>query len=134
MDKVENLEGMNDLKTVLIVEDDKFNLDLINRSLRKKYKTAFADSEDTVYAALESVDIDLILMDISILGHKNGLQLTSELKASEKYSHIPVIAVTAHAYPKDRQNAASAGCDDFLAKPFQFSELHEKILRFFQVA
>jgi CheY-like chemotaxis protein len=62
--------------------------------------------------------VDIILMDISIWGKKNGLELTKELKASKEFSHIPVIAVTAHAFEEDKQNALRAGCEGYLAKPF----------------
>ena len=57
-------------------------------------------------------------MDISIRGNNNGLELTKELKASKEFSNIPVIAITAHAFEKDKQNALEAGCDNYLAKPF----------------
>ena len=67
--------------------------------------------------------IDLILMDISIWGKKNGLELTKELKDSKEFSHIPIIAVTAHAYEDDRLNALEAGCDNYLAKPFSKESL-----------
>ncbi|MCK9426843.1 MAG: response regulator, partial [Ignavibacteriaceae bacterium] len=73
--------------------------------------------------------IDLILMDISIQGGKNGLELTTELKASKEYQHIPIIAVTAHAFHKDRQNALEAGCDDYLSKPFTKEALLEMMAK-----
>jgi CheY-like chemotaxis protein len=56
-------------------------------------------------------------MDISIKGSKNGLELTKELKASKEFSHIPIIAVTAHAFASDRINSLAAGCDNYLSKP-----------------
>jgi CheY-like chemotaxis protein len=70
-------------------------------------------------------------MDISIKGNKNGLELTKELKASLEYSKIPVIAITAHAFESDRNNALEAGCDDYLAKPFSKNLLLETIGKFF---
>jgi len=57
-------------------------------------------------------------MDITIKGGMNGLELTKELKASKDFSLIPIIAVTAHAFEEDRQNALAAGCDSYLSKPF----------------
>jgi CheY-like chemotaxis protein len=69
-------------------------------------------------------------MDISISGKKNGLELTKELKASKEFSHIPVIAVTAHAFEEDKQNALDAGCDSYLAKPFSKEALLNMIAGF----
>ena len=66
-------------------------------------------------------------MDISIVGDKDGLELTKELKASKEYSHIPVIAITAHAFTVDKQNALASGCNSFLAKPFSKQELLDVI-------
>jgi CheY-like chemotaxis protein len=66
-------------------------------------------------------------MDISILGEKNGLELTKDLKSSKEYSHIPVIAITGAAFEVDRQNAIESGCDNFLAKPFSKLELLDMI-------
>ena len=69
-------------------------------------------------------------MDISIKGSKNGLELTKELKASKEHSKIPVIAITAHAFESDRNNAIEAGCDEYLSKPFSKSLLLETIAKF----
>ena len=69
-------------------------------------------------------------MDISIKGTKNGLELTKELKSSKEYSHIPVIAVTAHAFERDRINSLEAGCDDYISKPFTKESLLDMIAKF----
>jgi CheY-like chemotaxis protein len=103
---------------VLLVEDDLINQITIKRFIDNKYTTVITDSSDEALEILKKKKIDLILMDISIRGKKNGLELTKELKASKEFSHIPVIAVTAHAFEKDKQNALEAGCDSYLAKPF----------------
>jgi CheY-like chemotaxis protein len=108
---------------VLLVEDDLINQITIKRFIENKYTTVITDSSDEVFGVLKKRKVDIILMDISIMGHKNGLELTKELKSSKEYSHIPVIIITAHAFEKDKQNALEAGCDNFLAKPFSKESL-----------
>jgi PAS domain S-box-containing protein len=108
---------------ILIVEDDSINQMTIKRFLDKHYDSIVSKSSGEAINLLKNNKIDLILMDISILGEKNGLELTKDLKSSKKYSHIPVIAITGHAFEVDRQNAMESGCDNFLAKPFNKQEL-----------
>src|ERR1017187_29201 len=103
---------------VLLVEDDEMNQITINNFIGGKYNIVITDSSDEALEILKKNKVDIILMDISIPGKKNGLELTKELKASKEFFHIPVIAVTAHAFEKDKQNALEAGCDSYLAKPF----------------
>jgi CheY-like chemotaxis protein len=112
---------------VLIVEDDEVNQRTIKRFLENKFNTIITDSSDVALEILKKEKVDLILMDLSIFGSKNGLELTRELKASKGYSHIPVIAITAHAFEEDKRNALAAGFDDFLAKPFTKQSLLDMI-------
>lgn len=113
--------------TVLLVEDDPLNQMTIKRFVEKKYSCIVTDSSDNVKEILRRGNIDLILMDISIKGSINGLELTKELKSSKEFAHLPVIAVTAHAFKEDKQNALSYGCDNFLSKPFSKQELFNMI-------
>jgi PAS domain S-box-containing protein len=112
---------------VLIVEDDLLNQVTIKKFIGNKYDTIITDSSDEALDILKKKKVDLILMDISIKGQMNGLELTRELKASKEFSNIRIIAITAHAFEEDRQNALRAGCDDFLAKPFSKQSLLERI-------
>ena len=59
---------------------------------------------------------DLILMDAS-MPVLDGWQATRELKANPATRHIPVLALTAHAFDDARQQAKAAGCDGFITKP-----------------
>ena len=63
-----------------------------------------------------SLQPDLILMDAS-MPVLDGWQATRELKANPATSHIPVLALTAHAFDDARQEARSSGCDGFVTKP-----------------
>ena len=59
---------------------------------------------------------DLILMDAS-MPVLDGWQATRELKRNPATQHIPVLALTAHAFDDARQQAAAVGCDGFVTKP-----------------
>jgi PAS domain S-box-containing protein len=115
------------IKAVLIIEDDTINQLTIKRFIGNNYNVIITDSSDGVLEILKKNKVDIILMDISVKGKKNGLELTKELKASKEFSYIPVIAVIAHAFEEDKQDALKAGCDSFLAKPFTKGSLLEMI-------
>ena len=104
-------------KTVLIVEDDRLNRDALRIFLRKKYKIETCDSEKPFFNIISSQKIDLIIMDISLNGRKNGLELTEEIKNNPEYKNIPVLCLTAHARKTDERNAFTAGVDAFITKP-----------------
>ena len=112
---------------VLIVEDDLMNQTVIKKFLEKRFDTIITDSSDNVPEILISNKIDIILMDISIQGKMNGLELTTVLKRSSEFSHIPVIAVTAHVFAADKVRALKAGCDNYLTKPFSQQSLIDMI-------
>lgn len=102
---------------VLITEDDKENQKFLKLFLMKYFQIDQCDSSESFYSRLENERYDIIIMDITINGNKNGLDLTTELKSNPKYSHIPVVCYTAHAFNRDRLNALNAGCDAYISKP-----------------
>ena len=106
---------------LLIAEDDFENQKFLRLFLHKYFTIDICDSSLTFYELLDKEKYDIILMDISIKGEKNGLVLTKELRSNPNYSTIPIICYTAHAFNKDRINALEAGCDLYLAKP---SDIH----------
>ncbi len=69
-------------------------------------------------AITRAIDLqpDLILMDAS-MPVLDGWQATRELKANPSTRHIPVVALTAHAFDDARQEAKASGCDGFVTKP-----------------
>lgn len=71
---------------------------------------------------------DLILMDLN-LPVIDGWEAMRRLKAEAETEDIPIIALTAHAMPGDRERAIAAGCDDFDTKPVEFDRLLAKIDR-----
>lgn len=102
---------------ILIVEDDFENQSFLQLFLKKKFSIYTCDSEENFYKYLKNNRIDIILMDISLRGKKDGLQLTKEIKSNPEFKNIPVVCLTAHAFQQDKENALNAGVDIFLTKP-----------------
>ena len=87
-------------------------------------KTA-TNGRDAIKQAIE-LQPDVILMDAS-MPVLDGWQATRELKANPATQHIPVLALTAHAFDDARQQAKAVGCDGFVTKPCLPDDLVEKV-------
>lgn len=117
-------------KTILLVEDIEENREIYRIILEHHGHEVIeaSDGEMALRAAREHLP-DLILMDISIPGI-DGLEVTRRLKEEEATKGIPIVALTAHAYPQDRARAESVGCDGYLSKPLGPRELVREMERF----
>jgi two-component system cell cycle response regulator DivK len=73
-----------------------------------------------------ALEPDVILMDAS-MPVLDGWQATRELKANPATQHIPVLALTAHAFDDARQQARAVGCDGFVTKPCLPDDLVAKV-------
>jgi CheY-like chemotaxis protein len=115
------------MTTILIVEDNEMNRDMLSRRLvRKGYEVLLAvDGEIGLEVARQNTP-DLILMDMS-LPVVDGWEATRRLKADDRLKHIPVIALTAHAMANDRDKALEAGCNDYDTKPIELPRLLAKM-------
>jgi two-component system cell cycle response regulator DivK len=115
------------MHTILLVEDNEMNRDMLSRRLeRKGFRVLTAeDGQQGVDLAMQEQP-DLILMDMS-LPVLDGWGATRLLKSTSETKDIPIIALTAHAMAKDKEEAYQAGCDDFDTKPVELSRLLEKI-------
>jgi CheY-like chemotaxis protein len=115
------------LKTILLVEDNELNRDMLSRRLeRKGYQIMIAVDGKQGVAMAQSALPDLILMDMS-LPVMDGWEATRSLKNSPLTSHIPVVGLSAHAMAGDREKAIAAGCDDYETKPVDLTRLVAKI-------
>jgi CheY-like chemotaxis protein len=113
--------------TILLVEDNEMNRDMLTRRLeRKGYRVIAAQDGAEGYYLARTNAPDIILMDIS-LPIMNGWEVTQKLKSSQATRHIPIIILTAHALATDRAKAFAVGCDDYDTKPVDFVRLQGKI-------
>jgi two-component system cell cycle response regulator DivK len=112
---------------ILVVEDNEMNRDMLTRRLRRKgFEVNEAVDGSQGVAAARSDAPDLILMDMS-LPVMDGWEASRQIKADPLTRPIPLIALTAHAMPGDRDRALEAGCDDYETKPVDFAALLAKI-------
>jgi two-component system cell cycle response regulator DivK len=106
----------------LIVEDDGLSLKLMRDALRAAgcETREVGDGGEALEQALE-FDADLVVMDIGLPGI-DGVEATRQLKADDRTSGIPVVAVSAFAMPEDERRMREAGCAAFLTKPIKLQE------------
>jgi two-component system, cell cycle response regulator DivK len=115
------------MRKILYVEDNPDNVFMITRRLaRKGFMVVAAGDGAQGVAIAAAVSPSLILMDLS-LPVMDGWEATRRLKAAPETSHIPVLALSAHAMAGDRERALAAGCDEYETKPIDLPRLLGKI-------
>jgi CheY-like chemotaxis protein len=110
---------------MLLAEDNAINQVLAVRLLSKRGHTVVvaANGKEAV-KAFETQSFDLILMDVQ-MPEMDGFEATAAIRQKEKSlgTHIPIIAMTAHAMMGDHERCLAAGMDEYLTKPIQIDEL-----------
>lgn len=117
---------------VLLAEDDKISQLFVFDALSAAgFEVAIADNGREAVDRAATFRPDAVLMDMRmpVMG---GLEATRLLKASPSTQDIPVIALTAQAMPGDDEQCYEAGCDGYLTKPIDISELIRAIQSFLE--
>lgn len=112
--------------TILIVDDEEYNLDVLEQLLTMKgYQVLCTSSGPEALQVIEKEEIDLILLDAMMPG-MDGYDVLKAIKSvSERY--LPVIMVTALDGKEDKIRALEEGSDDFLNKPINRYELYARV-------
>jgi cyclic di-GMP phosphodiesterase len=112
---------------VLVVDDEELNRQLLTRVLeRLGYTVTSAFDGIDALKKVEQNPPDLILLDIN-MPRMNGLEVAAKLKAMESSQMIPIVIISSFDDVKHRVQALEAGVDDFLAKPFDKTELRARV-------
>lgn len=117
---------------ILVVDDNPTNLEIITlllRSVGHDVLDAMDGASAITRAGAEQPAV--VFMDLAMPGQLDGLQATRLLKADPATRAIVVVAVTAMVSKMDSREAAEAGCDAFIRKPYTRRDLLDTIARFF---
>ncbi len=125
----DNKSGLSSLPAarILATDDMDLNLKLLDTWLKDS-----AVSLDSASSGLEAVELckqneyDLILMDIQ-MPNMDGLETTKHIRKTELNKGTPIIAITAHAFPEEKERFLSSGMDDYLPKPIDLESLVKMI-------
>jgi CheY-like chemotaxis protein len=115
-------------KTILVVEDTAdIRATLRHFLLLNGYRVAEASSGQEAVDFVEQQCPDLILMDLN-MPHMDGLQATERIRqCREICQRVPIIAITAFDTYGMRDAALAAGCNDYLLKPIDLTQLEQTI-------
>jgi PAS domain S-box-containing protein len=117
---------------VLLAEDNAVNQRLAVRLLEKRgHHVVLAANGREALEAIGRENFDLVLMDVQ-MPDMDGFEATAAIRQNEHSSgtHLPIIALTAHAMKGDRERCLAAGMDGYLAKPIHPEELDHVLYKF----
>lgn len=110
---------------VLLAEDNLFNQKVAVAMLKKLgLTTDIANNGQEVLDKLAHEEYALILMDCE-MPQLDGFETTTLIRSEEENhgQRIPIVAMTAHSSPEDRENCLNVGMDDYISKPFKIDDL-----------
>jgi two-component system sensor histidine kinase/response regulator len=111
---------------VLIVDDTPMNLSILEEILEESYLISIAQSGTQALSITEKFLPDLILLDVNMPGI-DGFETCRKLKSRENTRNIPVIFITARVEPEDVIQGFKEGGVDYITKPFNHSEVLERV-------
>ena len=117
-------------KTILVVEDNEQNLELVQFLLEEAgHLVVAARDAGTARIAFRSAMPDLVLMDMHLPG-RDGLSLVHEFRLDPFGGDVPIVALTAHAMRGDRERFLAGGCTGYIPKPIDAGTFASEVARF----
>jgi len=117
-------EPLEDIKTILICEDEPALRELVRASLNGGYRFAEASDGFVALRLAQELTPDAVILDLMLPG-LSGLDVLAGLREDERLRHTRVLVVT--AWSETREDIVAAGADDFLPKPFEPDVLKAKL-------
>ena len=114
----EEMDDMENRKTVLVVDDDADIIHYLRELLSTKYKVISSFNADDAYTLIKEHAPDVVISDVVMPG-KTGYDLCRKIRENIQMSHIPVILLTAKAMVEDQVQGLDCGADAYVTKPFE---------------
>lgn len=112
--------------SILIVDDEKSNLEILSKILQSNHTVYIAKSGETALMRAEKDNPDLILLDI-VMPDMDGFEVLSRLKGNDATRNIPVIFITGLDSVKDEERGFFLGAVDYITKPFHASIVKARV-------
>lgn len=121
---------MSGSKKILIVDDEQDIVETLKFMLEAQGYECFCayDGENGLNMAKELIP-DLMILDV-MMPKINGYKICRLLKYDSKYKNIPIIMVTARSQEEDKVIGEETGANEYITKPFEFSDIIEAINRY----
>ena len=103
-------------RRILVVDDQPLNIRVLHMVLARDYQVLMATSGAQALQVCAAQRPDLVLMDVMMQG-MDGYEACRQLKAQPATQGIPVVFVTAHDDPAERERGLAAGAQGFISKP-----------------
>ncbi|MDH5545855.1 MAG: response regulator [Gammaproteobacteria bacterium] len=117
---------MSEKPTILVVDDEDLNFDLVKSALRQNYQLDYVDNGEKCLAYLKDKLVDVVILDVK-MPNMTGYEVCRRIKDTPETKDIPVIFVSGLDSIEERIEGYEAGGEDYLVKPFQPNELQKKV-------
>lgn len=121
-----NFNQLNYKPTILVVDDEKINIDYIVKNFDDKFNFKATTNSKVVFDILQKSKIDLILLDIQ-MPEINGFEIAKQLQENEEFRNIPFIFLTSQTDTQSVIEGFDLGAIDYITKPFHLKELKARI-------
>ena len=116
----------DNIPTLLLVDDNAELLFLMTKTLENSFKVITASNGEMAWELLHNNEVDIAVCDV-MMPDMNGWELCRRIKTDMRYSHIPVVILTARNADEDRIKTYEVGADGYIPKPFELKELYAQI-------
>lgn len=117
---------MNLPPSILVIDDEPDNYDVIDTFLGEEYQLNYAPGGQEALDLLETFKPEVILLDL-MMPNMSGIEFSKIIKADPKWRHVPIIMVTSLTSKEDMSRCLAAGADDFISKPVNRVELRARL-------
>ena len=112
---------------ILLVENDDASIEVTQLFLKDLCEVDVVENGEQALKSIKAKNYDVVLMDINLGRGLSGLDVTQKIRSHSGYGNVPIVAVTAFAMNRDKEEFIKAGCTHYLSKPFKKNELLELI-------
>lgn len=116
-------------KRLLVVDDNLEAQILLVHLLQNQYLVDIADNAVTALERAQAATYAAVLMDINLGEHDSGTEVMRQMRKMPVYQRIPILALTAHALPGDRERLLDEGFDEYISKPFTRQTILDALAR-----